>query len=271
MPPKRKMPESVILDFKKWIEMGAPDPRVPEEAVVRTEIDIEKGKEFWAFQKPVKRDLPKVANEGWSDLPVDRFVLAKLEEAELTPAVEARPEELLRRLNYDLIGVPPTVEEVERYAKAWKEDPEAAYRAKVDELLAREQFGERWGRHWLDVARYGDSSGKEVNQAFPMAWRYRDYVIDSVNADTPYDRFLMEQIAGDLLPIKDDEEWRKNLIATGFLAIGPKGLGERNPRQFAMDLADEQIDAMSQAVLGLTVSCARCHDHKSDPIPTADY
>ena len=118
---------------------------------------------------------------------------------------------------------------------------------------------------------YSDSSGKEVNQPFPSAWRYRDYVIDSLNEDKPYDRFLTEQIAGDLLPIKNDAEWQENLVATGFLAVGPKGLGERNPRQFAMDLADEQIDAMSQAVLGLTVSCARCHDHKSDPIPTTDY
>ena len=271
MPPKRKMPDEVIADFKKWIEMGAPDPRVPEKTVVQTEIDIEKGKEFWAFQKPKKAALPSVKNEEWSEKPVDRFVLAKLEEAELAPAKEARPEELLRRLTFDLTGLPPTVEEIEKYAKAWKADPVVAYEEKVDELLARPQFGERWGRHWLDVARYGDSTGKEANQATPMAWRYRDYVIDSVNQDTPYDRFLMEQIAGDLLPIKDDEEWKRNLIATGFLAVGPKGLGERNPRQFAMDLADEQIDAMSQAVLGLTVSCARCHDHKSDPIPTADY
>ena len=271
MPPKRKLPESVISDFKKWIEMGAPDPRVPDEVVVKSEIDIEKGKEFWAFQKPKSVTVPKVKNLTWSESAVDQFVLAKLEEAGLEPAGEARPEELLRRLSFDLIGLPPTIEEIERYAKAWKEDPAAAYEAKVDELLGRKQFGERWGKHWLDVARYADSSGKEVNQPFPMAWRYRDYVIDSINEDKPYDRFLTEQIAGDLLPIKDDEEWQENLIATGFLAVGPKGLGERNPRQFSMDLADEQIDAMSQAVLGLTVSCARCHDHKSDPIPTADY
>lgn len=271
MPPKRKMPDSVILDFKKWIEMGAPDPRVPDEVVVKSEIDLEKGKEFWAFQAPTKVGVPVVGNSEWGESEVDSFVLAKLEEAGLQPSDEAGAEVLLRRVNFDLVGLPPTIEEIENYARAWREDPAAAYEAKVDELLARTQFGERWGKHWLDVARYSDSSGKEVNQPFPAAWRYRDYVIDSLNEDKPYDRFLMEQIAGDLLPIKDDAEWQENLIATGFLAVGPKGLGERNPRQFAMDLADEQIDAMSQAVLGLTVSCARCHDHKSDPIPTADY
>jgi hypothetical protein len=271
MPPKRKMPESVILDFKRWIEMGAPDPRVPNEVVVSSEIDIEKGKEFWAFQKPERAEVPTVKNPEWGESPIDRFVLKKLEEAELAPSGEAGAEILLRRLNFDLVGLPPTVKEIESYAKAWRENPRAAYESKADELLARTQFGERWGKHWLDVARYSDSSGKEVNQPFPSAWRYRDYVIDSLNEDKPYDRFLTEQIAGDLLPIKNDAEWQENLVATGFLAVGPKGLGERNPRQFAMDLADEQIDAMSQAVLGLTVSCARCHDHKSDPIPTTDY
>jgi hypothetical protein len=197
--------------------------------------------------------------------------LAKLEAAGLKPAAEARADQLLRRLYFDLIGLPPTPEEIAAYSKAWRIDPEAAYRAKVDELLGRKQFGERWGRHWLDVARYAESTGKDVNMGFPHAWRYRDYVIDSFNEDKPYDQFVMEQIAGDQLKIKSDAEWQQNLIATGFLAIGTKGLNERDPRQFALDLADEQIDTTTQAILGLTVSCARCHDHKSDPIPTADY
>ncbi|MFM1558370.1 MAG: PSD1 and planctomycete cytochrome C domain-containing protein [Roseibacillus sp.] len=271
MPPKRKLPTSVIADFKKWIEMGAPDPRVAEKLVVKTEIDIEEGRKFWSFQKPVQVAPPKVMDPEWSKSDVDRFILAQLEENELSPARDAGPDVLLRRLYFDLIGLPPTVEEIEAYGVAWRKDAEAAYRAKVNELLARPQFGERWGRHWLDVARYAESTGKEVNMSLPHAWRYRDYVIDSFNKDKPYNRFVREQIAGDLLKIESDEEWQENLIATGFLAIGPKGLNERNPRQFAIDLADEQIDATTQAILGLTVSCARCHDHKFDPIPTADY
>ncbi len=271
MPPKRKLPARVLADIKRWLEMGAPDPRVDKEVVLETEIDIEKGREFWSFQKPVVAPLPKVKDAEWPSSGVDRFVLAKLEENKLEPAGDASPEILLRRLYFDLVGLPPTVEEIQAYGKAWHADPEAAYRKKVDELLARPQFGERWGRHWLDVARYAESTGKEVNMSFPHAWRYRDYVIDSFNQDKPYDQFVREQIAGDLLKIGSDEEWQENLIATGFLAMGPKGLNERNPRQFALDLADEQVDATTQAILGLTVSCARCHDHKFDPIPTADY
>jgi hypothetical protein len=271
MPPKQKLPASAIADLKKWIEMGAPDPRVSEKVVLESSIDIEEGRKFWAFQKPRRAALPEVKNEQWVRSEIDFFVLSRLETAGLTPAQDASPEILLRRLYFDLIGLPPTVSELEAYGAAWRTDPDAAYRAKVDELLARPQFGERWGRHWLDVARYAESSGKEVNMTFPHAWRYRDYVIDSFNKDKPYNRFVQEQIAGDLLKIKSDDEWQENLIATGFLAIGTKGLNERNPRQFAIDLADEQIDATTQAILGLTVSCARCHDHKFDPIPTVDY
>ena len=271
MPPKRKLPAEVIADFRAWIEMGAPDPRVPEEVVVTSGIDIEKGREFWSFQPPARSAPPTVRDRTWPRSDIDRFVLAKLEAAELAPAADASPATLLRRLCFDLVGLPPRPEEIREFADAWTRDPDAAYRAKVDDLLASQQFGERWGRHWLDVARYAESCGMEINQHFPHAWRYRDYVIDAFNADTPYDRFITEQIAGDLLPIRDEAEWRRNLVATGFLAVGPKSLNQRNPRQFAMDLADEQIDATSQAILGLTISCARCHDHKSDPIPTEDY
>ena len=271
MPPKKKLPPGVITDFRKWIEMGAPDPRVSEKIVVKTGIDIEEGRKFWAFQKPRNEQPPAVSNQEWPTSDIDYFVLAKLEASGLKPARDAKPETLLRRVHFDLIGIPPSTDDIERYAQAWKSDPEAAYRSEVERLLASKQFGERWGRHWLDVARYAESTGKEVNMSFPHAWRYRDYVIDSFNSDKPYDEFIKEQIAGDLLPIKNDADWQENLIATGFLAIGPKGLNERSPRQFALDLADEQIDTTTQAILGLTVSCARCHDHKSDPIPTSDY
>ncbi|MCP4731845.1 MAG: DUF1553 domain-containing protein [Roseibacillus sp.] len=271
MPPKKKLPASVIADFRKWIEMGAPDPREGERVVIKTGIDIAEGREFWSFQKPEKRKAPVVKATDWPHSEVDRFLLAALEEEGLTPAGDAGADVLLRRLYFDLTGLPPTPEEFESYGTAWRRDPVAAYRAKVDELLSRTQFGERWGRHWLDVARYAESSGKETNMTYPHAWRYRDYVIDSFNEDKPYDQFLSEQIAGDLLEVESDEDWQENLIATGFLALGPKGLNERNGRQFALDLADEQIDVTTQAILGLTVACARCHDHKFDPIPTVDY
>ena len=271
MPPKRKLPANVIADFRHWIEMGAPDPRIADKVIVKTEIDIEAGKQFWSFSQPVKKQPPAVKDQQWPSSKIDRFVLAKLETNGLNPAADALPDTLLRRLYFDLTGMPPSLDDITRYAEAWKQDPDKAYESEVDRLLASGQYGERWGRHWLDVARYAESTGKEVNMAFPHAWRYRDYVIDSFNKDKPYDDFVREQIAGDLLPIKSDADWQENLIATGFLAIGPKGLNERSPRQFALDLADEQIDTTTQAILGLTVSCARCHDHKSDPIPTADY
>jgi len=271
MPPKDKLDADEIADIEKWIEMGAPDPRKLEKMEVRTEIDIEEGKKFWAFQKPVEPKVPTVKRMDWPRSDVDHFILAKLESSDLRPTKDARADVLLRRLYFDLIGLPPSPEEFAAYGKAWEKDPKAAYAAKVDELLASERFGERWGRHWLDVARFAESTGKDVNMSFPQAWRYRDYVIDSFNADKPYDMFLKEQLAGDLLPIKNDADWQENLIATGFLAIGVKNLNEQNPRQFALDLADEQVDTTTQAILGMTVSCARCHDHKFDPIPTADY
>jgi hypothetical protein len=261
MPPKNKLPAAVIANFKKWIEMGAPDPRLREKLIVESKIDIEAGKKHWAFQKP-KRS---------TNSDIDSFVSARLQVANLTAAEAADPLTLLRRLNFDLIGLPPTPDGTRAFEAAWRKNAQAAVKAKVDQLLKRQQFGERWGRHWLDVARYAESSGKDVNFTFPHAWRFRDYVFDAFNADKPYDEFIHEQIAGDLLPIKDDDEWQEHLIATGFLVIGTKGLNERNPRQFRMDVIDEQIDTMSQAILGLTVSCSRCHDHKFDPIPTTDY
>ncbi|MEL7500444.1 MAG: PSD1 and planctomycete cytochrome C domain-containing protein [Planctomycetota bacterium] len=264
MPPGEKMPESVIANFKKWIEMGAPDPRVREVKEFRTKItkeDIEKGRrEHWAFQPP-RYD---------SDETINSIVAKKLKEEGLRPTGDADAYTLLRRINFDLIGLPPTPAEIETFQAAFKTDADAAVKAKVNQLLELPQFGERWGRHWLDVARYAESSGSR-NVSYPHAWRYRNYVIDSFNDDTPYDQFITEQIAGDQLKAKTDEQLQENLIATGFLAIGLKHHDEKNPRKFMSDMVDEQIDTMTQSVLGLTVACARCHDHKYDPIPTDDY
>ena len=179
---------------------------------------------------------------------------------------------LLRRLHFDLVGLPPAPEDLDRFLHGiGNQGMDTALAAEVDRLLALPQFGERWGRHWLDVARFGESSGKEANITFPYAWRYRDYVIDAVNADIPYPRFLEEQLAGDLLPAKDDAERARLLIATGFLAIGPKNLEEGNARQFGADVVDEQIDTVGRALMASSVACARCHDHKFDPFPMRDY
>lgn len=260
MPPKSpKLPNQVIADIEAWIAMGAPDPRESAaKAAGRPPVDVASGRKFWSYQKP---RMPRDAQGG-----IDGFIQAKLKEHDLTSAPEAEPRVLLRRLCLDLIGLPPTPAQMEAFQRGGKN-----YEAMVDELLQSPRFGERWGRHWLDVARYAESNGRESNLAFPHAWRYRDYVIDAVNADVPFDRFITEQVAGDLLPAKDDAERARLLIATGFLAIGPKGLNEMSKAQFAADVADEQLDAVTRAVMGSSVACARCHDHKTEPFSMEDY
>lgn len=267
MPPKNQLSASVIADFEKWVAMGAPDPR-DGTAVVRSDIDIAKGKQFWAFQLPKKSAAPAVKDASWPRSDVDRFLLAAMEGRGVKPVADADRATLLRRLTYDLTGLPPTPAEVEAFLA---DSSATAVEAVVDRLLASHAFGERWGRHWLDVARYGESSGKQVNITYPHAWRYRDYVIDSFNADKPFDQFVKEQLAGDLMPSRDAKQKAERQIATGYLALGSKNHNERSRLQFELDLVDEQIDAFSQGMLGLTLACARCHDHKFDPIPQADY
>ena len=270
MPPKKeggKLPDEVIRDFEKWVQMGAPDPRDGAAKVVK-KYDEAKAKAWWAFQPVKKPVVPAVQDAAWAKSDLDRFVLAGLEAKGLKPVADADKLTLIRRVYFDLLGLPPPHAEITAFVQ--DKSPEAFAKV-VDRLLASPQFGERWGRHWLDVARYAESSGKDFNTAYPHAWRYRDYVIAAFNADKPYDEFVREQIAGDLLPAKDDRERAEHQIATGYLAIGAKSLNEQNPRQFALDVADEQIDAISQGMLGMTIACARCHDHKFDPIPQRDY
>ncbi|MCF7763391.1 MAG: DUF1553 domain-containing protein [Verrucomicrobia bacterium] len=205
---------------------------------------------------------------GWPRDAIDRFVFSTLEARHLSPAPPAAPGTLLRRVYFDLIGLPPSPEELAGFLS----DPSpGAFENQVDRLLESPRFGERWGRHWLDVARYADSNGLEQNLPYNNAWRYRDYVIEAFNQDKPFDRFIREQLAGDLLPANDDAERFNHLTATGFLVLGPKALSEPDRTKLTMDVADEQIDITTRAFLGLTVSCARCHDHKYDPIPTTDY
>jgi hypothetical protein len=271
MPPKKKLADEVVADFEKWIAMGAPYPRDNSAKGTKGEIDIEKGRKFWAFQPPRKTAPPAVKDTAWPRGDIDRFLLAGLEAKGLKPVADADARTLLRRVTFDLTGLPPAPNDVETFVKDFAANPQTALEAAIDKLLASPQFGERWGRHWLDVARYAESSGRANNFAYPHAWRYRDYVIAAFNADKPFDQFIREQLAGDLLSARDDAQKSEFLAATGFLAIGPKTHNERNPRQFQMDLADEQIDATFQAFQALTAACARCHDHKFDPIPQKDY
>jgi cytochrome c553 len=273
MPPKKAMPAEVIADFKKWILMGAPDPRNKKSILVKSSVspaDIKKGKDFWAFKKPVYTK-PKPVKGSWGKTPIDSYVANGLIAAKMRPAVETDAYTLARRLYTDIIGLPPKPEQAKIFAQAYKTNPTLAIDKLVDNLLASKHYGERWGRHWLDVARFAESAGREINATYPNAWRYRDYVIKSFNDDKPYDFFIQQQIAGDLLKAKTDEQWAENLIATSFLALGPKTLSDQDARQFKADLIDEQIDATTRGILGISVACARCHDHKFDPIPQADY
>ncbi|MFO0963214.1 MAG: PSD1 and planctomycete cytochrome C domain-containing protein [Phycisphaerales bacterium] len=272
MPPKKKLPDESIKLLERWVAMGAPHPDAlggaPVTPAPRAGIDIEKGRDWWAFKPPVKIDPPATKDAAWARTPVDRFLLAGIEAKGLRPAPDADRRALIRRVTFDLTGLPPTPEEIAAFEK---DRTPQAYEKLVDRLLASPAYGERWGRHWLDVARFAESSGKESNVVYPHAWRYRDYVIDSFAADKPFDRFLREQLAGDLMPAANDQQRAEQLVATGYLAIGSKGHNTRGVPQFAADLIDEQIDAMSQGMLGITIACARCHDHKFDPIPQRDY
>ena len=270
MPPEKQLPAETIAKFEQWIRMGAPDPRDEKSAPVRRTIDFEKAKDFWAF-KPVSNPAAPEDKTGWAKSPVDQFIAAQLSEKELKPVADAKPETLVRRLYFDLIGLPPTPAQIDDFKQAAEKNRDKAVEELVDQLLSSSHFGERWGRHWLDVVRYGESTGMERNATFPFAWRYRDYVISAFNSDKPFNDFIREQIAGDLLESDSPEQKFERLVATGMLAMGPKSLNDNNKENFAMDVVDEQIDVSTRAFLGITASCARCHDHKFDPIPQKEY
>lgn len=266
MPPSGRLSDSEINVLVKWIELGAPDPRdtVPALAIGPTGMSIEDGRKFWSMQPVLAQALPKVALTEWVETPIDHFVLAKLESNGLRPAQRADARTLIRRVTYDLIGLPPTEDEIEAFVADPVPD---AYSRLVERLLASPQYGVRWGRHWLDVARYADSNGLDENLALGNAWRYRDYIVDAFNANKPFDRLLIEQLAGDLVVGAN----RETLTATGYLVLGAKVLAEPDREKLVMDTIDEQIDATGKAFLGMTLGCARCHDHKFDPIKQVDY
>lgn len=260
MPPKSPLSESKVATLEEWVRRGAPDPRREPEAgeAPPSGMSPEEGRRFWSFISPVKSQVPEGVN------PVDYFLDKSLEEANLPKALAARKEVWLRRITFDLTGLPPDPQEIASFLSDDSPDADAKV---VDRLLGSESYGIRWGRHWLDVARYADSNGLDENLAFGNAWRYRDYVMDSFRTDRPYDQFLVQQIAGDLLP----EPSQEDLIATGFLALGARVLAEPDMEKLEMDVIDEQLDTTGKAFLGLTLGCARCHDHKFDPILQSDY
>ena len=265
MPPKKRLDDAVIADFFKWIEMGAPDPREGPITVVQ---DKNVGRDFWSFQPPKKVAPPPVKNAAWAKNDIDRFILARLEAEGLHPVPAAGKRELIRRATFDLTGLPPTPEEVEAFLK--DESPKA-FEKVVDRLLASPHYGERWGRYWLDVARYAeDQAHTFAVKPNTDAWRYRDWVINAFNEDLPYDRFVKLQIAADLLA-KDDTERIKQLPALGFFGLGAQYYKNTDAARATADELDDRVDTLTRAFLGLTVACARCHDHKFDPIPTQDY
>ena len=276
MPPKSKLPLDEIRALTRWVEMGAPWPnagtpvraaKAPARVTGPAEF-TEEELSHWAFQPVSNPAIPRVKDIDWPRSAVDHFVLAKLEQKGLSPARPADKRTLIRRAAIDLHGLPPTREEVSAFLA---DDSPRAFAKVVDRLLASPRYGERWGRHWLDVARYADSNGMDDNVVHADAWRYRDYVIRAFNVDKPYDQFVREQLAGDLITKWGDPNRAEGLIATGFLMLGPKMLGEDDPVKQKLDFADEQLATTARAFMALTLDCARCHDHKFDPIPSQDY
>ncbi len=312
MPPNSKLKDQEIADLVAWVKAGAvwpkdavktppPHPPLrkggqgglapgqapkfdPNDTTANLKFSEAKftaeQKGFWAFQPVKPVNPPAVKNEGWAKTPVDRFILARLEAAGLSPAAPADKRTLIRRVTFDLTGLPPTPEEIDAFLK--DERPQA-YAKLVDRLLDSPHYGERWARHWLDVVRYAETTANDGNFVMRYAWRYRDYVVGSFNNDKPYDQFIIEQLAGDLLPATGDPPHpplqkggqggvtAEQVIATGFLMVGPKALAEADFEQCRMDIVDDQIDTTGRTFLGLTLGCARCHDHKYDPVPTVDY
>jgi hypothetical protein len=275
MPPTGKLPDAVIADFENWIAAGAPDPRedaAPTEARAPLKgMPVEDGRDWWAFQPVREMPAPDVRDSRWPKTKIDSFLLARLEEKEIAPSPAADRRTLVQRVYVDLVGYKPTYEEVEAFVNDKSAD---AYGKLVDRLLASPHFGERWGRHWMDVARFAEDNptSEATNPPYPFAWRYRDWIIEAMNKDVPYDRFVKLQLAADLMPGTS----RADLRALGYLGAAPvyhkdQRLSADVIYGFMTDDWDERVDAVSRGLLGMTVACARCHDHKFDPIPTTDY
>jgi len=280
MPPQGKLPPETIAAIRDWLAAGAPLPATTPSAgnslagtgvrpVALRGVITDADKNFWSF-KPLSQAPPPTPQRGdWAINQIDRFILANLDKNGLKPAPQADKTTLLRRATFDLTGLPPTTKELEEFLA---DKSLNAYEKVVDRLLASPRYGERWGRHWLDVMRYADSTGSDEDHRYPHAWRYRDYVVQAFNDDMPYDQFVREQLAGDILAADPNSGvGYRGIIATGFLGLGKKALAQKDLPLKRYDVVDDQIEVTAKAFLGLTVNCARCHDHKFDPIATKDY
>ena len=268
MPPDGRLQDEQIAILQKWVEMGAPDPRTSVPAGAKPGIDLNAARSQWAFRKPQRTAAPQVQNSEWPQQELDYFVLAAMEQRGLHPVRTATRQELIRRATFDLLGLPPTPEEIE----AFENDTQpGAWDRVIDRLLASPHYGERWGRYWLDVARYADDQGNSFLTPTPTAYLYRDWVVQAFNQDMPYDEFLRLQIAGDEIPGPADN-YVTRLAGLGFQSLGPQfRKGAAGEARAKADELEDRVDTLSRGILGLTVSCARCHDHKFDPIPTRDY
>ena len=269
MPPAGKLDDEQIGILTKWVELGLPLPTAEEvEPIADTHSTVpqvnEETMRWWSFQRVERPNVPKVGQQKWPRNEIDNFILARLEQASLSPAPEATRQQLIRRVFYDLIGLPPTPAQVHAFVN----NPDSnAYEDLIDQLLASPHYGEKWGRHWLDLVRYAESNSFERDGTKPFVWRYRDYVIRSFNADKPYDQFLIEQLAGDEI----ENPSQDSIIATGYYRLGPWQDEPVDWLQAKYDDLDDIVATTCQTMLGLTVNCARCHDHKIDPIPQKDY
>jgi hypothetical protein len=269
MPPEEKLPAEVVKHFERWVAMGAPDPREQSSNPQKVRrLDLAAAREFWSFRPVVVQKPPQAANSGWPRNDVDRFILAAMESKGLTPVADADKRTLIRRATYDLTGLPPAPEEIDAFLA---DDSPDAFARVVDRLLASPHYGERWGRHWLDVVRYADTAGDNSDYPIPQMYKYRNWVIDAFNKDKPYDDFVREQLAGDLLASDNEDERHQKLIATGYLANSRRfGSYEDERYQWYLTIEDT-IDNLGRTFLGLSIHCARCHDHKFDPISNEDY
>ncbi len=270
MPPDGKLNQRTIAYVREWIELGAPDPRksISDDRPAQSGPDASK---LWSVQPLTSTSPPAVSDQAWPVGTIDKFVLRELEIEGLNPSEDAAPEVLVRRLHFVLTGLPPTIEETDAFIEAARKNLDEAMSSRVDDLLSRRQFGERWGRHWLDVARYADASGTTAPRPLKQAWRYRDYVIHAFNSDKPWHNFVREQLAGDLTKEDSATKRAEGLVATGFLALSHVLAATRDAETLKLDTIDEQLDVVGKAFLGVSIGCARCHDHKLDPFPTRDY
>lgn len=278
MPPAGKLADGIINDFAHWIKIGAPDPR-DGAAATSTDINIEEGRKHWAFQRLQSTTPPEVKNKAWTRNEIDHYILAQQEARGITPNSIASHRTLIRRVYFDLIGLPPSPAAVEQFLREAEIDFNDAYSRLLDQLLANEHFGERWGRHWLDIVRFAESNGYAFDKDRPHAWHYRDWVIQALNQDLPYDQFLHAQLAGDIntnTNVTTTSEYtaaKTNLAATGFLVAGPftSQQTQKERERSRYEQLDDIVSTVGTSVLGLTVGCARCHNHKFDPLPKHDY